>query len=329
MEHRVFWILLSLGLLVALPLLAGYGLHLYIFWSYLPVVPRIFQEKPLFIIPRGQPIADAEDVTVVTPDGVPLKGCYLKTPQPRRGVVLFGLEFGSNRWSCATYCDFLRDAGYDVFTFEMRGQGDTPTLNGYEPLQWVTDYEVVDFRAALEHLKQRPDRDPNGIGFFGLSKGGSAGLIAAADEPFVRCFVTDGAFGTFNTMVPYMRKFIQIYTREPWLARLIPNWYYGVAARAGVRIVARERKCRYPSLERAMAKLAPRPFLMIHGGADNYIKPDMAQSLFDLAGQPKELWLVDKAKHNQAIHLAADEYKRRVLEFFDKHLASAPTAATV
>ena len=57
-------------------------------------------------------------------------------------MILFGLEFGSNRWSCVPYCEFLREAGYDVFTFEPRDQGDSPAQPGYEPLQWVTDFEV-------------------------------------------------------------------------------------------------------------------------------------------------------------------------------------------
>ncbi len=60
---------------------------------------------------------------------------------------------------------------------------------------------------------------------------------------------------------------------------------------------------------------------MIHGGADTYIKPEMARALFGYAGRPKELWLVEGAKHNQALHTAGDEYRRRVLEFFDNHLA--------
>ena len=67
---------------------------------------------------------------------------------------------------------------------------------------------------------------------------------------------------------------------------------------------------------------APRPLLMIHGGADSYIKPDMARALFDLARAPKELWLVEKAKHNQSIQVAGEEYKQRVLAFFDRYLAS-------
>ena len=70
-----------------------------------------------------------------------------------------------------------------------------------------------------------------------------------------------------------------------------------------------------------MPRLAPRPLLMIHGGGDNYIRPEMAQDLFKRARAPKEFWLVDKAKHNQALELAADEYRRRILAFFDAHLA--------
>jgi hypothetical protein len=75
----------------------------------------------------------------------------------------------------------------------------------------------------------------------------------------------------------------------------------------------------YPELEKVLHRLAPRPWLMIHGGADNYIKPEMARELFSYAGAPKEFWLVDKAKHNQAMQTANGEYKRRVLAFFDKH----------
>src|SRR5262249_40766048 len=171
--------------------------HFYIFRTYLPYVVRIFQEPPLFIIPFGKQAADAEDVTFPSSHNLVLRGCYLRSGGPRKGVILFGLEYGTRRWSCESYCDFLRDAGYDVFTFEMRGKGDSPSHDGYEPLQWVTEFEVEDFKAALAYMKGRSDVDPEGVGFFGLSKGAGAGIIAAAADPFVRCAVTDGMFGTF------------------------------------------------------------------------------------------------------------------------------------
>jgi alpha-beta hydrolase superfamily lysophospholipase len=314
------WVGVSLLAVVALALLSA---HVYIFIRYLPIVVRIFQEKPLFIPPRGLPVAGAEEVTLTTPDGVQLHGCYLSTPAPRKGVILFGLEFGSNRWACVPYCEFLLAEGYDIFTLELRGQGGSPAQAGYEPLPWVTDYEVLDFETAMMYLKGRPDRAACGVGLFGLSKGGTAGLIVAARDPFIRCCVTDGAFATVTTVVPYMRQWIMIYSTRKWLARLIPTWYYRYAGRCALKRVAAQRRCRYPDLEAALPRLGPRPLLMIHGGADTYIKPEMARALFERALAPKEFWLVEGAKHNQAMQVANGEYRRRVVEFFDQHLAAA------
>jgi fermentation-respiration switch protein FrsA (DUF1100 family) len=297
-------------------------LFFYLRWRYLEYVIRIFQEKPLFIIPRGQPAAEAENVSFQTPDGITLSGCYFRsTVWRRKGVILFGLEFGSNRWACLPYCEHLLANGFDIFTFESRNQGDSDSRPGYDPLPWVTKYEVTDMEAALAYLKARSDGDPRGIGFFGISKGGGAGLLAAARDPYIRCVVTDGAFATYTTMVSYMCKWIAIYSDRYWIQHLLPTWFYGWMALEGLRQIGRERGCRFPHLERATPKLSPRPLLMIHGEADTYIKPEMARMLFDRAGPPKEFWLVEGAKHNQAIQVATEEYQRRVLDFFEKHLA--------
>jgi pimeloyl-ACP methyl ester carboxylesterase len=235
-------------------------------------------------------------------------------------VILFGLEFGSNRWACVPYCDYLLAQGFDVFGLEFRNQGDSDCQPGYDPLQWVTDFEVEDTAAALAYLKARPDADPRGVGLFGISKGGSAGLCAAARDPYVRCCVTDGAFATYATLVPYMRQWFRIYNSRYILQGLLPTWYYGLVGRVGMRATERERGCRFAHLEAAMPRLAPRPLLMIHGAGDTYIKPEMAQAVFACASEPKEFWLVEGAKHNQSLQIAGDEYRRRVLDFFLKHL---------
>jgi fermentation-respiration switch protein FrsA (DUF1100 family) len=322
----VLWLALGLLATLAVALLA---LHIWVFHRFLPYVIRIFQEKPLFILPFGKPVAGAEDVTLTTRDGVQLQGCYLHTAAgPRRGVILFGLEFGSNRWGCVPYCEFLREAGYDIFTFEMRGQGNSPAPPGYEPLQWVTEFELIDFETALEYLKRRPDRDERGVGFFGLSKGGGAGVITASRDPFIRCCVTDGIFGILTTMVPYMRQWILIYTKRERIVRSAPTWYFRYAARVALRRIEAARNCRYPSLADALPRLTPRPLLMIHGGADTYIKPEMARALFARAGSPSEFWLVEGAKHNQAMQIANGEYRRRVREFFDTHMGQPPVCGT-
>jgi pimeloyl-ACP methyl ester carboxylesterase len=324
----VVWFWVGLALLLAMPLLvSGYLLKQFFVIKrlYLPHMVRIFQERPLFVVPRGQPVPGAEDVTVPTSDGLNLRGCYLKGEGPRRGVLLFGLEFGSNRWACVPYCESLLRSGYDVFALETRGQGDSDRMPGYDPLQWVTDYEIRDMAAALAYLKGRPDADPRGIGFFGISKGGGAGVFAAARDPYVRCCVTDGIFAVYTTLVPYMRHWFRIYNEHYVRQAMFPSWYYGKLGMIGLGWIEAERHCRFPHLEPALRRLR-RPLLMIHGAADTYIKADMARALFDVAGPPKEFWLVPEAKHNQAFHQAGDEYRRRVLEFFDRHLATAGAA---
>lgn len=323
----LFWLGLLLTCSVPLAILGWLmGLYWYLRWKYLHYLVRIFQEKPLFIIPRGQPWPGAEEVWFPTSDGLRLHGCYLKSTQARRGVILFGLEFGSDCWSCRSYCEHLIEAGFDVFAFESRNQGTSDRQPGYEPLQWVTDYEVRDAQAALAYLKSRPDADRRGVGLFGISKGAGSCLIAASQDAWVRCCATDGVFATYTTLVPYMRFWFRIYNSQYGLQALLPSWYYGLIGLVGLREIERERGCHFPHLEHALRHLAPRPLLMIHGGADTYIKPEIARNLFDQTRPPHEFWVVEDAKHNQALHLAGPEYRRRVLAFFEQHLAALAEA---
>jgi uncharacterized protein len=312
-------ILAALGVTAAMACV----LYAYIRICYFGHIIRVFQEKPLFIVPRGQPVAGAEEVYFSTADGLRLHGCYFRSShETRRGIILFGLEFGSNCWACLPYCEHLIANGYDVFTFEPRNSGESEHLPDYEPLQWVTTFEVRDFQAAIEFLRTRSDADLSGIGFFGISKGGGAGLVAASRDPYVRALVTDGIFATHTTMVPYMQKWVTIYSDGRLIRDMLPSWLFRVIGHHVLRVIESRRHCHFPHLENAIKRLSPRPLLMIHGGGDTYIKPGMAQSLFNIAREPKEFWLIDGAKHNQAINVAGDDYRARVLEFFQNHLSS-------
>ncbi len=317
-----FWLgIICVCFLPAVVTLLVLSLHIYVRVKYLPILLRVFCEKPLFIIPRGEPKAGAESVQFATKDRLMLQGCYLKTEQPvRKGVILFGLEYGSNRWSCLPYCEPLLQSGYDIFAFEPRNQGDSDRIEGYDPLQWITEYELEDTLAAIDYLESRPDASKDGIGYFGISRGANAGLLAAVRHRAIRCITTDGAFATKGTMLPYMRKWVSIYNNRYLVHGLLPSWFYGWLAMVGIRRVARERGVRYLHIEKALGGLR-RPLLMIHGEKDTYIKVDMAQELYEIATSPKELWIVPKAKHNQCLALAGDAYSKKVIGFFDHHLA--------
>lgn len=306
-----------------------FACYLYYRRYYVHVITRIFQEKPLFVIPRGEPNASAEDVRIPTVEGRTLRGCYLKTPfATRKGVILFGLEFGSNRWSSQSYCEKLLADGYDVFAYEPRNQGDSDKDANYEPLQWVTDRDLADARAALKYLHARPDADPYGVGLFGISKGGSLGLLLAAEDRRVRCVATDGAFATYTTMVPFIRKWVGIYIkRREWLRTRIPDWFYGLLGNAALSEVQGQRGVEFVAVEKAVRRMK-QPWLAIHGGGDTYIKPEMAETLVGLAKRSgsKELWMVEGAKHNMALHVAGETYHEKLLAFFERHLGGPSRA---
>ena len=315
----------TLGILLpCLPFLLIAGLLTSVYWYarqyLLEQVERIFPEKPLFVIPRGENDSAAEDLRIPTADGMHIQGAYFRTPASvRKGVIIFGIEYGSDRWSCRSYCASLLQAGYDIFTYEPRSQGASDSIPGYEPLQWITRYEVADARAALAYMKSRPDLGDCKIGWFGVSKGANAGLAVATKDPTIRCVATDGAFGLSSVMLPYMRKWISVYNPDFMVHGLFPAWFYAHMAMVGVRRVELSRKIQFFHLDPRMGRLR-QPLLMIHGELDSYIKMEMARSLFRRARGPKEFWAVRGARHNQSIVLAGAEYGPRVVAFFDANL---------
>ena len=279
----------------------------------------IFRRQPPFLPVRMSPHDHGETVEFTTDDGLRLRGSYLEgRTGEQSGVIVYCHEYLSDRWSYHPYLDRLRDQGFDIFTFDFRNHGESESEPGYEPMQWTSDREVRDLRAALRTLRSRPDHDPAGFGLFGVSRGGTTALVAAASEPDIWGVVTDGAFPTQGTMVPYLKRWAEIYVPNPLLRGLLPGWIYSVVATTARRNTEHRLHCRFPSVEAAAAKLAPRPWLMIHGEKDSYIGPEIAQNLFRRGKSYKELWLVPDAKHNGCREADPEGYMARTLSFLER-----------
>ena len=68
-----------------------------------------------------------------------------------------------------------------------------------------------------------------------------------------------------------------------------------------------------------VAKLAPRPLLLIHGLDDIRLSPDCSRHLYSLAGEPKRLVLLPGARHS--LRQSAGEVRRLVGEWLIEQLA--------
>jgi len=84
------WLILALIAAKALFFATVVGaFYLYVRKHFLPSIARIFQERPLFIVPRGEPDESAEEISFTTSDGLTLRGCYLHARTTERsGVIL-------------------------------------------------------------------------------------------------------------------------------------------------------------------------------------------------------------------------------------------------
>lgn len=282
------------------------------------LLPKL-SEKPMFVVLRVPPCMDVESVRFSTRDGKLLEGVYARHLGAfRRGVVVFCHEYLADRWSFQVYADGLREAGFDVFSFDFRNHGESEVDPQHPSLPWLTNLEFLDLEAALDYLQCRPDRDANGTALFGISRGGSTALAMAARRKDVWAVVTDGAFPTVGTLIPFMMRFAALYVNLPFLVNHLPKPFLKFVAYRGISKAERKYGCRFLHLESLVSRISPRPWLSIHGEADGYISPDVASGLFAAAREPKRLWIVPKAKHNRSQQVQPEEYRRQIVDFLSE-----------
>ncbi len=291
------------------------GILAYVGVRYGPKVSRIFEEAPVMRPLQVDP-EPGEDVRFPTPDGLELAGTYYRSLAPKRlGVVVFCHEFLGDRWSVSAYTDGLRERGFDLFSFDFRNHGESDEEPGLEKLHWVSDRELTDLRAALAYLRSRPDRDAAGASLFGISRGGGAALCVAAKDPTVWSVVTDGAFPTRGMILSYIHRWAPIYVGDRSLWKYFSKPIFSFAGWAG-RVYSQWRLGRaFPDVETAVARLAPRPWLAIHGEKDAYVGTDIVNDLFARAKDPKQLWIVPDAKHNRCREVSPVQYRQTVESF--------------
>jgi pimeloyl-ACP methyl ester carboxylesterase len=272
-----------------------------------------------------------EPVSFPAYDGLPLHGMLIRAHDrvPRRGLIVFAHEFCADMHSCARYCRPLQEAGYDILTFDFRGHGQSEAPPDYTPRQWVTDRDLDDMRGAAafaEHWLAMQNY-PVEFGVFGISRGACAAILLAVESTHVRALVADGAFSTDSTIEYFMRRWAYIFAKVRFVYENHPPMFWRFLRWSMVYYASREFRCRFPSVQKAIRRMTPRPMLFIHGERDSYLPVEQSRRLYALAPQPKCLWIAPGARHNQAVVLHPDFYSRLTTSFFDQYLA--PVAGPV
>jgi dienelactone hydrolase len=245
-------------------------------------------------VPAARLGALHEDVRLETGDGLELRGWYVPS---RNGaaVIVFPGRTGTQRQA-----RMLVRHGYGVLLYDRRGEGQSEG----DPNGWGWDFDK-DIRAGIAFLQRRADVDAHRIGGLGLSVGGEMLLQTAAETDALAAVVAEGAGArTLGEELDDVSGLDKLPTALTYGARDLAN------------SVLQDRMP--PSnLVELMPKIAPRPILLIHAGADDagHRTPDY----FRAAGQPKQIWEA-AGGHTDGIERQPREYERRVVGFFDRAL---------
>ncbi len=246
-----------------------------------------------------------EEATLTTADGVTLKGWYVPSRNRAAIIALHGSD--GNRLQLLWHTRALAEHGYGVLLYDLRAHGES----GGDVFQ-VAD-PTADVEAAVAYLCRREDVDPNQIGAVGLSLGAQALLQAAAEEPALKAIVSDGAgYTTMEDLLPLPAQYRLRYAATPmyWAGDRAAELMSGVPAK---------------SLKRSLSQMGPRPILFISTGQDE--EQFLNRRLYARAGTAAELWELPDTTHVGGIFTHPDEYKQRMLAFFDTYVrAQAPAS---
>ncbi len=231
--------------------------------------------------------------------GATLRGWLLPGERGAGAVVLMHGVRGS-RLNMLGRARFLSAAGYTVLLFDFQAHGES----GGEHI--TTGYlESRDARAAVDFV--RAEAPGERVGVIGVSMGGAAALLA--EPPLdAQALVLEMVYPTIEQAV------------DDRLRMNLGAW--GVVFRPLLTSQLRLR------LGIGADDLHPvdhvghvnAPKLFVVGAEDKHTTLEESRQLFGAAVEPKELWVLEGARHQDLHALKGREYEARVLDFFQKHL---------
>jgi dienelactone hydrolase len=157
---------------------------------------------------------------------------------------------------------------------------------------------------AVSYVAAQPDVDPGRIAVLGLSMGGEEALGAAAADPRIAAVVAEGATNRVADDKAWLSEV------HGWLGtaqRGIDHLTYGftdLLTDASPPIALRD----------AVAATAPRPVLLIAGGAVPD-EPDASRYIATGAPDTVDVWVAPGAGHTGALDRHPEEWEGRVTAF--------------
>ncbi|MGB8021403.1 MAG: alpha/beta fold hydrolase [Candidatus Nanopelagicales bacterium] len=245
------------------------------------------------------------EATLRASDGVALSGWYV--PSVKGSAVVLRHGAGSTRTDVLPQAAALADMGFGVLMPDARGHGNSQ--GRAMDFGWYGD---LDIRAAVDYLAGEPGVVDDRIAVVGLSMGGEEAIGAAAADPRISAVVAEGAGQRVAADKAWLS---DVYGWRGALQEHVERITFATAD------VLTDAAPPIP-LREAAAAAAPRPMLLIAGGAT----ADEARAAGAIrSGSPGSVtvWIVPGAGHIGGLATQPEQWAQRVGGFLARSLAGA------
>ncbi|MBX3035831.1 MAG: alpha/beta hydrolase [Anaerolineales bacterium] len=243
-----------------------------------------------------------EEVTVTNGDGMRLVGWFVRSENG--AVIIMQHGYKATRREMLNEAAMMHKHGYGILITSVRAhdysEGEDITLG---------IHEMSDMEAWYQYLISRNDINPNQIGILGNSYGGMLAIQYAAQNENIKAVVANCAFSSMQDTVSTSVKHFTGLPEFPF----VPLIVFWAEQNTGIKMEEIDTTKYIPLI-------SPRPVFLMQGGADTVISPSSGQILYDAAKEPKELWFDAELGHTAFDKERAEEYERRVVEFFNQYL---------
>jgi len=197
----------------------------------------------------------------------------------------------------------LSEAGFGILMFDWAGHGGSEGK-----VQWAAN-ERAALGAGIDWLARQSGLDPKRIGAYGVSMGGVIVTQVAASDQRLRAVALLGTPSNQREQVRFQHAKVGFLGELPALYAL---------KRGGFNVDELR-----PLDE--VKKIAPRSLLLIAGTKDDLVPSKMAEDMLRVAGEPKELYLIEGAVHGDWVSVGGKPYADRLRAFFTKALLEQPS----